>query len=62
MSWMAAFHPKPEKKQSDNLGRNIYEMEGLSAQATHVRSIPKIGRNDPYVCGSGKKFKKCCLA
>ncbi len=23
-------------------------------------SPPKIGRNDPCVCGSGKKFKKCC--
>ena len=21
----------------------------------------KIGRNDPYPCGSGKKYKKCCL-
>lgn len=20
----------------------------------------KIGRNDPYPCGSGKKYKKCC--
>lgn len=25
------------------------------------RSEPKIGRNDPCSCGSGKKFKKCCL-
>jgi len=24
-------------------------------------SVPKIGRNDPCPCGSGKKFKKCCL-
>ncbi len=24
------------------------------------RSEPKIGRNDPCPCGSGKKFKKCC--
>lgn len=21
----------------------------------------KIGRNDPCICGSGKKYKKCCL-
>jgi hypothetical protein len=27
----------------------------------HVRTEPKIGRNDPCPCGSGKKFKKCCL-
>lgn len=27
-----------------------------------VRDIPNIGRNDPCLCGSGKKFKKCCDA
>ncbi len=26
-----------------------------------VRSEPKIGRNEPCPCGSGKKYKKCCL-
>jgi len=25
-----------------------------------VRETPKIGRNDPCLCGSGKKYKKCC--
>ena len=25
-----------------------------------VRQGPKVGRNDPCVCGSGKKYKKCC--
>lgn len=29
---------------------------------TVVRDQPKIGRNDPCVCGSGKKYKKCCGA
>jgi len=24
------------------------------------REQPKIGRNDPCPCGSGKKYKKCC--
>lgn len=28
--------------------------------STVVRENPKVGRNDPCVCGSGKKFKKCC--
>lgn len=23
--------------------------------------MSKIGRNDPCPCGSGKKFKKCCI-
>lgn len=26
------------------------------------RSGPKVGRNDPCSCGSGKKYKKCCGA
>ena len=25
-----------------------------------TRDAPKIGRNDPCVCGNGRKFKKCC--
>ncbi|MBM7070738.1 SEC-C domain-containing protein [Shewanella sp. 202IG2-18] len=25
-----------------------------------IRESPKVGRNDPCPCGSGKKFKKCC--
>ncbi|EEF27428.1 conserved hypothetical protein [Ricinus communis] len=29
---------------------------------TIQRASPKIGRNDPCPCGSGKKFKKCCGA
>jgi len=27
---------------------------------TYKRPEPKIGRNDPCPCGSGKKYKKCC--
>jgi len=26
----------------------------------YVRPEPKVGRNDPCPCGSGKKYKKCC--
>ena len=28
---------------------------------TTVRNETKIGRNEPCPCGSGKKYKKCCL-
>ena len=28
--------------------------------ATVRRTAPKIGRNEPCPCGSGKKFKQCC--
>ena len=30
--------------------------------AVPPRGCPKIGRNDPCPCGSGKKYKKCCAA
>ncbi len=30
-------------------------------QETYQRETPKIGRNEPCPCGSGKKYKKCCL-
>jgi len=25
-----------------------------------TRDAPKTGRNDPCICGNGRKFKKCC--
>jgi hypothetical protein len=28
-------------------------------ETPYVRESPKVGRNDPCPCGSGKKFKKC---
>jgi uncharacterized protein len=33
-----------------------------AAQTTFVRDMPRIGRNDPCPCASGKKYKKCCGA
>ena len=32
----------------------------LAGARTVVRDAPKVGRNDPCPCGSGKKYKKCC--
>ncbi|WP_158937879.1 UPF0149 family protein [Burkholderia sp. S171] len=34
--------------------------ERALASTTIQRTSPKVGRNDPCPCGSGKKFKKCC--
>ena len=33
--------------------------EGESVQP-FIREVPKVGRNDPCPCGSGKKYKQCC--
>ncbi len=35
--------------------------ELLTVNEPYVRGHRKIGRNDPCPCGSGRKFKKCCL-
>jgi len=35
---------------------------GAPAPAPTVRAEPKLGRNNPCPCGSGKKYKKCCGA
>jgi len=33
--------------------------EEADAQAAQVATVPKVGRNDPCPCGSGKKYKHC---
>ena len=35
-------------------------VDGNKKGRTIVNSSPKIGRNDPCPCGSGKKYKNCC--
>lgn len=42
-----------------NKGKWLYK-DGKLLQETVVRDSPKIGRNDPCPCGSGKKYKHCC--
>src|ERR1700677_3816302 len=37
-----------------------YEVH-LRNRVTQHRRVVKQGRNDPCACGSGKKFKKCCM-
>ena len=32
----------------------------LVGETPQRRETPKVGRNDPCPCGSGKKYKKCC--
>lgn len=41
--------------------RRINERKSyIDSFSVQVKS-PKIGRNDPCPCGSGKKYKKCCM-
>jgi Protein of unknown function (DUF1186)/SEC-C motif len=52
-----------ENYQRDQAAARRREERGLSSlySDTFLRETPKVGRNDPCPCGSGKKFKKCCL-
>ncbi len=38
----------------------VSEASQAIAKAKPVRLGPKVGRNDPCPCGSGKKYKQCC--
>ena len=36
-----------------------HDHENGVPQVPHRRETPKLGRNDPCYCGSGRKYKKC---
>jgi len=38
----------------------VSEAAAAQEKAKPVRTGPKVGRNDPCPCGSGKKYKQCC--
>lgn len=44
----------------ENYEDDDYSDEYFEIQEPFVREEPKVGRNDPCPCGSGKKYKKCC--
>ena len=47
--------------QPPTIDQNISsEPQEPKAPQTIQRNAPKLGRNDPCHCGSGKKFKHCC--
>lgn len=61
MSWWACF--QEEKKDSEMFFEQPHQHSdecGCNSK-TYMHTFPKIGRNDPCYCGSGKKYKKCCL-
>jgi uncharacterized protein YecA (UPF0149 family) len=43
------------------LGACVEELNLTRLAALKAERPPKIGRNDPCPCGSGEKYKKCCL-
>lgn len=55
-----AIHEKSEFRRVD--GAWFYTRAVRHGPAPVKSTQPKIGRNDPCPCGSGKKHKQCCLA
>jgi hypothetical protein len=65
MEWWA-WYENPAKKKTKGISSSnaLFESApfktGMEAKAqTPIRVSPKVGRNDPCPCGSGKKYKKC---
>jgi preprotein translocase subunit SecA len=52
--------PPPTKADGKKASDLVKEATDAVTKAKPVRSGPKVGRNDPCPCGSGKKFKHCC--
>jgi hypothetical protein len=48
----------PEFTETVRSGKNAHH-HGHERQEPLVHKAPKLGRNDPCSCGSGKKYKKC---
>ncbi len=55
--------PHHEISRFSRLDGEWFYVDGqLVIPQTATRDQPKVGRNDPCPCGSGKKYKKCCGA
>ncbi len=48
-----------KEMQSSNI-KTAVSSESVAQNTTIRRDAPKVGRNDPCPCGSGKKYKNCC--
>ncbi|NDB76714.1 MAG: preprotein translocase subunit SecA, partial [Verrucomicrobia bacterium] len=54
---LAGGEPPVKNQASSDM---VTEAADAVAKAKPVRTGPKVGRNDPCPCGSGKKYKQCC--
>ncbi len=48
-----------EPQENASVNYNLGEEDEPEVQQTYKREHPKVGRNDPCPCGSGKKYKQC---
>lgn len=61
MSWWACFNKNDYSKTDlDEIPNKLVE-KMVDETNNNLINYDKVGRNDPCPCGSGKKYKKCCL-
>lgn len=53
--WQVIVGIEPDKKE------DISDVDCLLNPPEPIKNTVTIGRNDPCLCGSGKKYKHCCL-
>jgi hypothetical protein len=58
--WMASPRPAFDGKTPAEMTANDPSLLSMKKVETFRRAEPRVGRNDPCPCGSGKKYKKCC--
>jgi Protein of unknown function (DUF1186)/SEC-C motif len=58
LSTWYCFRPEKVRRNADE---NVDRSNVLWWGGTAVNRYKNVGRNDPCPCGSGRKFKKCCL-
>lgn len=60
---MGREHPQLQAWRQEMIERNKRfeeDMRHYDVKVAIQEKFGKVGRNDPCICGSGKKFKKCC--
>jgi len=53
--WQVIVGIEPDKTE------NVSDIDRLLNPTTPTKFEKKVNRNDPCPCGSGKKYKKCCM-
>jgi SWIM/SEC-C metal-binding protein len=53
--WQVIAGVEPQREE------DVSDVERLMNPPSAARAMPKVGRNEPCPCGSGLKYKRCCL-
>lgn len=54
------YEETPDFEDGESLDAEVSNLSWAAWPSTVRREGPKVGRNEPCPCGSGRKFKRCC--